>query len=77
MEKWIFSQLVLMQKNCFAVPSLEKFPLMENNPVPGEIICPVDKIAINVGRKAVILSVVNKGDRPIQVFLCSYFFNVN
>ncbi|XP_022151813.1 urease isoform X2 [Momordica charantia] len=59
------------------VPSLEKFPLMENNPVPGEIICPVDKIAINVGRKAVILSVVNKGDRPIQVGSHYHFIELN
>lgn len=55
------------------MPSPEKFPLMENSAVPGEIICPDEKIAINVGRKAVILSVVNKGDRPIQVFPVLFF----
>lgn len=48
--------------------------MMENSVVPGEIICPDDKISINVGRRAVRLSVVNKGDRPIQVFPMFLFF---
>ncbi|CAK9325627.1 unnamed protein product [Citrullus colocynthis] len=59
------------------VPSPEKFPMMENSVVPGEIICPDDKISINVGRRAVRLSVVNKGDRPIQVGSHYHFIEVN
>lgn len=63
-----------MENYRFTVPSLDKFPLMEDSKVPGEIICDDKKIAINVGRKAVILSVKNMGDRPIQVFYRFLFF---
>lgn len=52
----------------FAVPPLDKFPTIEDNRIPGEVIFGVEDVIINRGRKAVILRVVNIGDRPIQVF---------
>lgn len=63
-----------MKKNYFTVPSLDKFPSLESSTVPGEIICVDGEIAINVGRKAVILKINNKGDRPIQVLYMFLFF---
>ncbi|XP_022967001.1 urease-like isoform X2 [Cucurbita maxima] len=41
-------------------------PSLESSTVPGEIICVDDEIAINVGRKAVLVKINNKGDRSIQ-----------
>lgn len=53
-----------------AVPSLDKFPAIEeHNEVPGAIIFGGGNIMLNPGRKAVILNVINRGDRPIQVLL--------
>ncbi|CAA2968669.1 urease isoform X1 [Olea europaea subsp. europaea] len=49
------------------VPSLDKFPTVEDCKVPGEIICGSGHIILNCGRKATILKVANMGDRPIQV----------
>lgn len=49
------------------VPSLDKFPTVEDSKVPGEIICRSGHITLNYGRKAIILKVANTGDRPIQV----------
>ncbi|CAK9325628.1 unnamed protein product [Citrullus colocynthis] len=66
-----------LQGSFLPVPSLDKFPLMEDSKVPGEIICDDKKIAINVGRKAVILSVKNMGDRPIQVGSHYHFIETN
>lgn len=51
----------------FAVPSLDKFPTIEDNRIPGEIIVGGGNLILNSGRKAVILRVVNIGDRSIQV----------
>ncbi|KAH7515529.1 urease [Ziziphus jujuba] len=60
------------------VPPLEKFPWVVDNINPGDIIYgSSDPIAINSGRKAVILRVVNTGDRPIQVGSHYHFIEVN
>ena len=57
-----------MGGNCVAVPSVDKFPKVEDDRIPGEIIVGSGNLILNPGRKAVILRVVNTGDRPIQVF---------
>jgi urease subunit gamma/beta len=45
--------------------------------IPGEIITPPGDIEINAGRPAIILKVINSGDRPIQVGSHYHFFEVN
>ncbi|MGG9970707.1 urease subunit beta [Ferruginibacter sp. SUN002] len=45
--------------------------------VPGEYILAKKNIECNVGRKTVKLSVVNTGDRPVQVGSHFHFFEVN
>ncbi|OWM89748.1 hypothetical protein CDL15_Pgr024496 [Punica granatum] len=59
------------------VPSVDKFPPIEDNKIPGEIIFGSGNIAINQGRKAIILKVTNTGDRPIQVGSHYQFIEVN
>ncbi|KAF7839772.1 urease [Senna tora] len=59
------------------VPSLDKFPTIEDNRIPGEIIFGGGNLILNRGRKAVILRVVNIGDRPIQVGSHYHFIEVN
>ncbi|XP_035540468.1 urease-like [Juglans regia] len=59
------------------VPSLEKFPGVEDNKIPGEIIFGGGNITLNHGKKAVILRVVNTGDRPVQVGSHYHFIEVN
>ena len=62
----------------FTVPSLDKFAEKEeDHRIPGEIICRGGSLILNAGRKAVILRVVNKGDRPIQVFAFTLAFLIN
>lgn len=46
-------------------------------PVPGEIIPAEGEIELNAGRRQVRLSVVNTGDRAIQVRSHAHFFEVN
>ena len=64
-------------KNFCAVPSLDKFPELENKKIPGEIIFGDGNITLNHGRKAVILRVVNTGDRPVQVFAFNLSFLIS
>jgi urease subunit beta len=45
--------------------------------IPGEMKVAAGDIEINKGRKAVSLSVVNSGDRPIQVGSHYHFFETN
>jgi len=53
---------------CFVVPSLDKFPeVHEDVIIPGDMKYGDGSIIINHGRKAVVLKVVNTGDRPVQV----------
>ncbi|GJW57766.1 urease isoform X1 [Tanacetum coccineum] len=49
------------------IPSLEKFPIIEGDTIPGELILINGHILLNFGRKAVILKVTNDGYSPIQV----------
>lgn len=62
--------MALTNKCCFAVPPPDKFPWIEDNINPGNIIFgSKDGIILNSERKAVKLKVVNTGDRPIQVLV--------
>ena len=45
--------------------------------IPGEYILAKDDIEINAGRKTCSVSVVNKGDRPVQVGSHFHFYEVN
>ncbi len=45
--------------------------------IPGEYIIPKGDIEINVGRKTVSVTVVNTGDRPVQVGSHFHFYEVN
>ena len=55
-----------------AVPALDKFPAIEDNRIPSEVIYGDGNLILNCGRKAVILKVVNIGDRPVQVINALY-----
>uniref|UniRef100_UPI000334906F urease n=1 Tax=Cajanus cajan TaxID=3821 RepID=UPI000334906F len=60
------------------VPSLDKFTANdEDNRIPGEIIVVGGNLVLNDGRKAVILKVVNNGDRPVQVGSHYHFIELN
>ncbi len=45
--------------------------------IPGEYILAQGNIECNVGRLTVIVSVVNTGDRPVQIGSHFHFFEVN
>jgi len=45
--------------------------------VPGEYILASGNIKINAGRKTAALTVVNTGDRPVQIGSHFHFFEVN
>ncbi|PWI33325.1 urease subunit beta [Vibrio albus] len=45
--------------------------------IPGEYILNDSPIALNTGRKTVSISVVNHGDRPIQVGSHYHFYETN
>ena len=45
--------------------------------IPGEVVTVDGDITLNEGRPAVVLTVANTGDRPIQVGSHYHFFEVN
>jgi len=45
--------------------------------IPGEVLCAPGEIELNAGRPTVELTVVNSGDRPIQVGSHYHFFETN
>ena len=45
--------------------------------IPGEYILATGDIEINAGRKTITLTIVNKGDRPVQVGSHFHFYEVN
>jgi urease subunit beta len=45
--------------------------------IPGEVIGPDDVIALNAGRPTLTLTVVNTGDRPVQVGSHFHFAETN
>ena len=45
--------------------------------IPGEILCAAGEIELNAGRPTVELTVVNSGDRPIQVGSHYHFYETN
>ncbi|KAJ6689160.1 hypothetical protein OIU85_005555 [Salix viminalis] len=66
-----------LQGSFLPVPSLDKFPAIEDNEIPGAIIFGDGNVTINLGRKAVTLKVINSGDRPIQVGSHYHFVETN
>lgn len=55
-------------------PGTQELP---EEPVPGEVIVADGDIELNAGRDVVEVSVVNTGDRPVQVGSHFHFFEVN
>ena len=49
------------------LPVPKAFPPAEEVPIPGEVMAAPGEIELNAGRETVSLSVLNTGDRPIQV----------
>jgi urease subunit beta len=45
--------------------------------IPGEILCSSGEIEINAGRPTLELTVVNTGDRPVQVGSHYHFYETN
>jgi len=45
--------------------------------IPGEVICEEGEIELNAGRKTILLTVLNHGDRPVQVGSHYPFFETN
>jgi urease subunit beta len=45
--------------------------------IPGEVLCAPGEIELNAGRPTIELTVVNGGDRPIQVGSHYHFFETN
>jgi urease subunit beta len=45
--------------------------------IPGEIIAPEGDIELNSGRAAIMLTVANTGDRPVQVGSHYHFYETN
>jgi urease subunit gamma/beta len=59
------------------VPPLERFAAEHVIPVPGAIETLGDPIELNAGRRTVVIDVVHRGDRPIQVGSHYPFSEVN
>jgi urease subunit beta len=45
--------------------------------IPGELRCQEGELELNAGRATVVVSVINEGDRPIQVGSHFHFADVN
>ena len=45
--------------------------------IPGEVLCAPGEIELNAGRPTIELTVVNSGDRPVQVGSHYHFFETN
>lgn len=52
-------------------------PADDANATPGELVVEDGEIELNAGRKQVSLTVVNTGDRPVQIGSHYHFFEVN
>ena len=59
------------------IPPLERFAAEHVIPVPGAIETIGDPIELNAGRRTVVIDVVHRGDRPIQVGSHYPFSEVN
>lgn len=66
-----------LQGSFLPVPSLEKFPTVEGDKIPGELRFGQGCVTLNSGRKTIKLKVTNTGDRPIQVGSHYHFIDVN
>jgi urease beta subunit len=56
---------------------LEFDAMTMNSNFPGEVLCVPGTLQLNAGRETKTLTVVNLGDRPIQVGSHYHFFEVN
>ena len=45
--------------------------------IPGELVAAAGSIEINKGRKTVVVTVANTGDRPVQIGSHYHFYEVN
>ncbi|KAI8806046.1 urease [Cladochytrium replicatum] len=60
------------------IPSESLFPLsMTEDEEPGAVVVKEGQIALNEGRRRVALTVINKGDRPVQVGSHYHFIETN
>ncbi|KAK1403213.1 Urease [Heracleum sosnowskyi] len=66
-----------LQGSFLPVPSLEKFPSVEGDKIPGELRFGQGCITLNSGRETIKLKVTNTGDRPVQVGSHYHFIDVN
>ena len=53
----------------FPVPNLEKFSHLPEENAPGRFIVKQGEILLNPKKNAIMLTVTNQADRPIQVFI--------
>lgn len=72
-----FSVEVSMAEGTKLVTIFDPIAPAPGDPVPGEIIPAEGEIELNAGRPPVTLSVLNTGDRTIQVRSHAHFFEVN
>ncbi|KAL0921292.1 hypothetical protein M5K25_008351 [Dendrobium thyrsiflorum] len=59
------------------VPSYDMFVGNVNDIIPGKLFCGSGNVPLSLGRRSVLLKVVNKADRPIQVGSHYHFIEVN
>ncbi|KAH7434673.1 hypothetical protein KP509_06G029800 [Ceratopteris richardii] len=59
------------------VPKLESFSAAGNEEIPGQMVVKRGEIMINFNKEAVLLTVSNKADRPIQVGSHYHFIETN
>ncbi|MDO6587433.1 urease subunit beta [Salipiger sp. 1_MG-2023] len=72
-----FSVEVSMAEGTKLVTVFDPIAPAPGDPIPGEVIPAQGEIEINAGREAITLSVLNTGDRTIQVRSHAHFFEVN
>jgi urease subunit gamma/beta len=59
------------------IPDLAVFHITEADCEPGQVVTPPGGITLNAGRATVTLTVINMGDRPIQVGSHYHFIETN
>jgi urease len=59
------------------VPQIDKFPNIQPEFEPGELVLKEENVNLNKGRKRICLTVTNNGDRPIQVGSHYHFIESN
>ncbi|EIE51447.1 bifunctional urease subunit gamma/beta [Citreicella sp. 357] len=72
-----FSVEVSMAEGTKLVTVFDPIAPAPGDPIPGEVIPAQGEIEINAGRDAITITVLNTGDRTIQVRSHAHFFEVN